>query len=220
MFCRYPHCSPPLRGGVAIYNDVGTATGKCTSAFVARSRSDQKLYLMTAGHCIRHVDDDAWFTRWSNRNHTIGAAHNWVFDSRGDMAILNINRPGIMKPGACVMVTSGPETTADFKYGISSDGPVVIGQRVCTTGASLGHSDCGTVNATGVTVTYSDGTTVNGLARSSLCVIPGDSGAPVFASHRAHGIISGRDGICSTLHQGIEAAENALNVDVAHGDCP
>jgi hypothetical protein len=41
-------CDPPLRAGIAVFN-----FGGCTGGFLARSRSDNKLYQFTAGHCER-----------------------------------------------------------------------------------------------------------------------------------------------------------------------
>ena len=92
-------CDPPLRAGVAPYL---FQQKWCTLAFLARSRSDQKLYIMTAGHCVRDafVGIDyrtvTWQTRQPRNNnnfHDIGKPHSSYFDSRGDAALITVNNP-------------------------------------------------------------------------------------------------------------------------------
>jgi hypothetical protein len=212
--CAYPYCDPPLRGGIRITN-----SGRpCTGAFIARSRVDSVLYQFTAGHCIAGGFTDNWSTRFTNgSSHVIGPRHNHRFASSGDMAILRINNPsGWQLPRAVVYVTSGPDTTADQTYHISSDGTSSVGMRICTTGGSYGRSDCGTVTQLGVTATY-NGVTVRGLGRGSFCGTGGDSGAPMYASHVAYGLQVAGFSECDSLYQGIQASEDAMNVNVLHG---
>jgi streptogrisin C len=59
--CEFPHCDRPLRGGVYIESTNATSHARypqCTAGFIARSRSDRKPYVMTAGHCFDDFDDD------------------------------------------------------------------------------------------------------------------------------------------------------------------
>lgn len=89
---------------------------------------------------------------------------------------------------------------------------------MCFTGAKQGGTDCGTVEAIGENVTYTNGVKVAGLARASLCSNPGDSGSPVYANRSAKGLISGgsedpQD--CTAYYQGIRGAENLMNVNVS-----
>lgn len=209
--CSYPYCDPPLRGGIRINNSgIG-----CTGAFIARSRSDGKLYQFTAGHCARAASD-TWSTHFTNgTTHAIGGVHNYVFSGSGDMAILTINNPSGWSPAARVFVTSGPDTARNELYAISADGGSTVGMRICTTGAFYGRSDCGTVTQLGVTATY-DGVTVNGLGRGTFCGTGGDSGSPMYASNTAYGLQVAGYSECDSLYQGINAAEDALNVNVAH----
>ncbi len=210
--CAYPYCDPPLRAGIRIAN----SGAGCTGAFIARSRSDGVLYQFTAGHCARFGGTDTWYTHFTDGStHAIGPVHNYRFSSGGDMAILRISNPSGWNPQAWVYVTSGPDTTLDTDYHITSDSGSTVGQRICTSGAFFGRSDCGTVTRLGVTATYG-GVTVTGLGEASFCGTGGDSGAPVYASHTAYGLQTAGFSECDSLYQGIHAAEDAMNVDVAH----
>jgi hypothetical protein len=67
LSCGYPRCDPPLRGGTGIYYANGSSTQACTGGFIAKGRADQKLYLITAGHCVadhHSVDWTSYFTQW------------------------------------------------------------------------------------------------------------------------------------------------------------
>jgi hypothetical protein len=210
--CAYPYCDPPLRAGIRITN----SGAGCTGAFIARSRSDGALYQFTAGHCARFGGTDTWYTHFTDGStHAIGPVHNYRFSSGGDMAILRIANPSGWNPQAWVYVTAGPDTTLDTSYHITSDSGSTVGQRICTSGAFFGRTDCGTVTRLGVTATYG-GVTVTGLGEASFCGIAGDSGAPVYASHTAYGLQTAGFSECDSLYQGIRASEDAMNVNVAH----
>ncbi len=209
--CRYPNCDPPLRGGVGI-----TSAGfLCTGAFIAQSRVDSNLYQFTAGHCGA-ASVANWSTQFTDGStHVVGPVGLLEWSSAGDMAILLIlNVPG-WNPQPWVNVTSGPDTVADSQYPITADDLSVVGMRICTTGASFGRTDCGTVTELDLTVDE-DGVTVNHLGRGSFCGVEGDSGAPMYASHVALGLQTAGFSECDSLYQGIRAAENELNVDVLH----
>ncbi|MBK9755930.1 MAG: hypothetical protein IPO88_20995 [Nannocystis sp.] len=212
--CTYPNCSPPLRGGIRIN---GSNTG-CTGGFTAKNPAGSEWYQFTAGHCIAAWNGN-WTATFTDKTvHTIGGAAKWAFNSSGDVAILRINNPLGWNPKPWVNVTAGPNTTANSSYLISADSPSLVGMRICTTGASFGKSSCGFVTHLGVTVYYEDkGVTVKNLGRASTCAIPGDSGAPVFASHTAYGLMVGGYSLCDTLFQSIRAGELLMNANVIHG---
>ncbi|GAA1408029.1 hypothetical protein ACFQZ4_07605 [Catellatospora coxensis] len=61
------------------------------------------------------------------------------------------------------------------------------------------------------------GLSMRNLGRTSNCSKPGDSGAPMFASHVAYGIlVGGVEDDCDTVYQGIRTAERELNVNILH----
>jgi hypothetical protein len=109
--CNYPFCDPPLRGGIRIFDPDAI----CTGGFAARSRSDAKLYLLTAGHC-RGLERD-WSTRFASDNstHVLGRFHSSVFSRDGDAGILDLNNPdGWMPRGGFLLlaVTTHLETSS------------------------------------------------------------------------------------------------------------
>jgi hypothetical protein len=209
--CAYPYCDPPLRGGIRINHP----NAGCTGAFIAKSKVDDKLYQFTAGHCA-YLNYTNWSTRFTNNSvHVIGPVWTWWWYSGGDMAILRINNVPGWNPQPWVLVTNGPDTTANSTYPIKSDKLSVLGMRICTTGAYYGRSDCGYVTQLNVTATYG-GVTVKKLGRGSFCGTGGDSGAPMYAKHVAYGLQVAGYSECDSLYQGIRAAETKLNVNVLH----
>ena len=215
--CVYPYCDPPLRAGIRILNTV--TGGGCTGGFIARSRSDGILYQFTAGHCAYFAGTNDWLTYFPDGTgvgHIIGPIHNWVFSGSGDMAIMRVNRPIEWAPRAWVYVTDGPDTARDTTYNIADDKGSTLGQRICITGGFYGRSDCGTVTRINVTATYG-GVTVHHLGEGSYCGTTGDSGAPIYASHIAYGLNVALASECHNFYQSIPLAEDALNVNVAHG---
>ncbi|XXX76426.1 S1 family peptidase [Sorangium sp. So ce134] len=209
--CSYPYCDAPLRGGIKITN---SGTG-CTGAFIAKSKVNDVLYQFTAGHCADGNTDD-WSTRFTDLStHVVGPVWHWEWNKGGDMAIMRIKNPTGWDPEPWVYVTSGPDTTTNTTYTITSDKTSVLGMRICTTGAYYGRSDCGYVTQLGVTATYG-GVTVRHLGRGSFCGTGGDSGAPMYAKHVAYGLQVAGYSECDSLYQGIRAAESVLNVNVLH----
>jgi streptogrisin C len=221
------YCYPPLRGGINIFRvdrHGHLLRGQCTGGFIARSRIDGKLYMLTAGHCAAEGGTGPWATAIPHSGvHVIGTVHHYIFGPSGDEAILNINNPhGWHLPQGWVYVTAGPNTTRNERYRISSAQYSTQGARICETGAATGHSICGIVVRLGVTSCYGGlpCTEVNNLGEASFCGSPGDSGGPVFAAHQAFGLVTtlasdlfaGYD--CVTYYQGIKGASNAMNVNL------
>ena len=211
--CREVFCDPPLRAGNWNY----TSLIGCTGSFLARSKTDGKLYQMTAGHC-RVVWNATWLTDLSTGvSHRVGPIHNSRFNLSGDMGITTVNDPVWWKSRAWVSVRAGSGTTTNEHYPILTDASSVVGIRVCMSGAGSRSSNCGIVKRVGVTVTYSSSrVTVSGLVESSLCSVPGDSGSPVFAGGVAYGVVSGNSGNCRTYYEPVLTIERLMNVNVAH----
>jgi hypothetical protein len=59
------YCYPPLRDGINIFrvdSHGHLLRGQCTGGFIARSRVDGKLYMLTAGHCAAEDGTGPWAT--------------------------------------------------------------------------------------------------------------------------------------------------------------
>ncbi|MBV1852866.1 S1 family peptidase [Catellatospora tritici] len=213
--CDVPYCDKPLRGGVKI-NHPSTW---CTAGFIAQSKVDSVKYVVTAGHCAyQHLGT------WSSKNVAltstdIGPVHHWIFDTYiGDMAIIRINDSSATgwNPQPWVLVTLSFQTTENTTYHIASDNMSVVGMRICTTGAATRVTNCSHVEELGLTASL-DGLTMRNLGLTENCGKPGDSGAPMFASHVGYGILVGGDeDDCEIVYQGIRTAERELNVNILH----
>jgi hypothetical protein len=221
-----PYCDPPLRSGIGIH--YGTAV--CSSGFPARSRTDGKLYLLTAGHCARTRNASSWWTRFPDQSlHAIGPVHNCqagrgpannCSQGDGDMAILRVNNPSgwqqgrgwvFVRPSANNKGVQG--TVRDETYPIRRTGftgQPLSGFRVCKSGRI--STSCGEVVA--VSVRYSaNGYEYRWMAAATYARSGGDSGAPIYAGGTAYGLHSGVSGGFG-IYQGINAAQNVLNVNI------
>lgn len=210
-------CDLPVRGGVLI-GEYG-----CTLGFLARSRTDSRLYGLTAGHCLKdQAASTITFSRAKDDSRIpLGTRHNYVYGAAGDAGIINISDPKTREAAiACqcswVTVLASPDnggvpgTSANERYKILRDGTSTEGMRVCFTGKRSGTS-CGRVLRLGVP----SSTGVLNLTEANYCHTNGDSGGPVYAGNTAYGIHQGNGGTaCTALYQGIRGAENVLNVDV------
>jgi streptogrisin C len=70
------------------------------------------------------------------------------------------------------------------------------GSAICRSGSTTGWH-CGTVQATGSTVNYPQGT-VFGLTMTNACAEPGDSGGSWLSGNQAQGVTSGGSGTCTS----------------------
>ncbi len=211
-------CDPPLRGGLDIFTG-GAAGMDCTSGFLARSNSDNALYLLTAGHCVRAAGRG---TPWGIDSptfgvHAIGGGWNFAFGgAAGDSAIIRVADNTFWKSRAIVLVNNSLNTTRDTAYYISRAGTPIQGARVCKSGA-FGGTSCGLVTASSVVVPYPEGT-VNGLVEADYCSQPGDSGGPIYSGHVAYGLVSGGvDGVCDSFFEPISRAQAQMHVHIAVG---
>lgn len=214
--CLFPYCDTPLRAGIRI-NPVG-----CTLGFLGRSQSDDKLYAFTAGHCLDGSASTVYSTQFRDGSvHNIGPRHNFVYGTNGDAGIIRVTNEAGWRARAWVYVLAstgndGVSGTAyDAEYPIWGDGASSLNMRICKSGVSPDRTSCGRVKELGLTITYTSGVTVRGLARTSYCSLGGDSGGPVYAGNTAYGIhVAGADG-CVAYYQGIRGAENLMNVNVS-----
>jgi streptogrisin C len=218
--CSLSDCDPPLRGGVRIWNSVSGGRVGCTTGFTGQD-ANGTLFMFTAGHCVRTADtQDNWTAEFADGStHVVGPRANSVFGPQGDAAVLKVTNPGGWKlPSATVLVGGGPNIDRNENYKIASTGGFKVNQTVCVSGATTVKTMCGTVTSVDETVTYPrEGVTVKGLAFSTACTSPGDSGGAVFAANTALGLVSGGfDGQCKSILQPIQGAEKLMGVSVLH----
>lgn len=217
-------CDPPLRGGVLMASTDATA---CTAGFHVRSVTDQKDYILTAGHCVWETASTTWQTRFADGTlHDIGVGHNYVAytggdsPAPGDYGVIGVDNPsGWDLTSTSTVVWVGPSatggTTQNSLYPIYQDGTSSVGLVVCMTSGVLipqtgYHTDCGEVQA--LNQTFGD---VTGLAKTNLCGRGGSSGSPVYKNDTGYGIIvSGDSSTCLEYYQGLQEAESGMHVSI------
>ena len=79
---------------------------------------------------------------------------------------------------------------------VSGNSVAPVGSSICRSGSTTGVH-CGTVQGTGATVNYPQGT-VRGLTQTSVCAEPGDSGGSFYSGAQAQGVTSGGSGNCAS----------------------
>jgi hypothetical protein len=175
------NCPSPLKAGLRLYK---SGTFACMSAFVMRWTT--QYYLSTAGHCtnIGNV--------WQHpAGSSIGSAthQGWVANSTADVALIEI-APSQKGNQLCVFTYCSIITVTSREN--PSLGQELIGESTCV--AKQSSAACGHLISNNVTlnVCRTDGVcrVITFLRRTDVPVIPGDSGAPVYNSSRALGVIS------------------------------
>ncbi|KUO21658.1 hypothetical protein AQJ91_07710 [Streptomyces dysideae] len=165
-------------GGIGIYSKDGG--WHCTLGFNARNSSGQK-YFVTAGHCAK-TDLDLWWHREAGGNYL--GKRIW-FDYGGidkDYAVMEYRGEDLAAYGSVKAVGTYYEIT-DSRY--PNDGESA--KRAGAVSSDL----VGEVLSPSETVTYSDGTVLKNMIKTSHCALGGDSGGPLWAGTYALGITSG-----------------------------
>lgn len=155
--------------------------GVCTIGFSAVSSSGQPGFL-TAGHC-----GAAGTAVESIPAGATGVVQNSVFPGR-DGAFVHV--------GPEWTLTNLVSNQGGGFVGITGSQNAPVGASVCVSSPYSGWR-CGVVQARNQTVNYPEGA-VHGLARTTVCTGPGDSGAPFVAGSQAQGITSGGSGNCAS----------------------
>lgn len=241
-----PACDDPLRGGIAMEEVSPNGFGLCTAGFNAKSRSDGKPYVLTAGHCVNVANrlDSRWQTQMPKDGglHWIGYWWNGQFNDAGDAGIVTVDNPTGWRPGPYVLVRRSPEGPFDTEEnqlyvirGVRTvSGLTIDGSVLCKTGA-VTATTCGLFRGGGIDA--GPGRPDN-LGHVSAMTCQGDSGGPVYKSHYGYGLVSIAAGAelmprtvnpgwreyddparCFTdfLYQGLAGAQNLRNVDILTG---
>lgn len=144
-------------------------------------------HILTAGHCA------AFRGPWvkESTGALIGPAIDSEFPGANGTDFGEIkDKGGLNQPGVIQGYDIGniPVTGAANPF---------VGESVCKSGRTTERT-CGQVLAVDVTVTYSDGVTVNGMTQTNVCVQPGDSGGPLYDGGTGLGLTSAVAGDCAT----------------------
>lgn len=173
-----------VSGGDQIINDGGSS---CSAGFPAKTSSGRKV-MIWAGHCLE--GGKTFTTRTGDQIGTFGASAFTSYDGAADRDI-----------GAVLMDSSDTMTTRVNGYGKTvsqaDKGPwkAPVGTDLCKSGATSGIT-CGKVTGYNASVNYSDESgqtvaSVSGLATSTVCTAPGDSGGAYVSGGYAVGMTSG-----------------------------
>lgn len=175
-----------MRGGVGIIS--GNAL--CSAAFNVANSSGKK-YLLTAGHCI-----SGGHYKWNRYSGNVYLGDKTSFQwEPGDWGVVEYKASNVNALG-----------TIQYRDGsahqITSSRWVRDGEGVKRTGTTS-QDFKGKVLDTSVTVNYSGGVTLYKMIKTSLCVMGGDSGGPLFSGSTALGITSGGTDIDKPCSDGV-----------------
>jgi streptogrisin D len=172
---------PVMLDGTAIYS----GSFRCSLGFNVFPIGGGEHYFITAGHCTH--DGSAWYAD-QGLTSLLGSnsGSSGVFGTGGDYGIVHYEGVGIHAYG----------TVAGTRQFVAGWGFPVVGESVQRSGSTSGVHG-GAITAINSTVTYDDGTTVNGLIQTTVCAEPGDSGGPLYIQSTGLGITSGGSGNCS-----------------------
>jgi streptogrisin C len=153
---------------------------------------------VSAGHCGPTVNEPVYFEG------SAGTGPQWTIGPQiGNFAASSFPQPGQTgNDWSWVKVLAG-NTLPPTVYGWGKGDATVhgstaagVGTAICRSGRTSGWR-CGTIEATGVTVTYSSGETIVNLTRTTACSEGGDSGGSfITGPGQAQGVLSGGSGSC------------------------
>lgn len=156
----------------------------CSLGFNVQTSSGNK-HFVTAGHCATGTQQ--WYDTASGQYLGNRVRVSWPGN---DYAVIDYTQNDVTAYG----------TVNDDTQQITGSRYPVDGESVMRAGATS-NDLVGAVLLTSTTVTYSSGETVTGMIKTSLCVMGGDSGGPLYHGTVALGITSGgtdTDEACSS----------------------
>ena len=166
-----------LVGGEALY----FSRGRCSIGFNATAALGAKR-VITAGHCTNVGGAVAGFNLTP-----IGSVVASSFPNN-DYGLVSVSSPD-WNPTPTVSNYAGTRIVVTG----STEAP--SGSSVCRSGSTTGFR-CGTIQNRDQTVNYGSGNVVYGLAHTSVCGEPGDSGGSYLSGTEAQGVLSGGSGNC------------------------
>jgi streptogrisin C len=191
-----PSLRSTLKGGLGYLRDPGDGyLYACSIGFNVTKGSTPAF--VSAGHCGT-ANEKVYFEG------SAGTGPQWTIGPQiGTFTASKFPQPGQTgNDYSYVTVLSGNTQPATVHGWGSGDATVHggtaagVGAAVCRSGRTSGWR-CGTIEATGVTVSYSSGETILNLTRTTACSEGGDSGGSfITGPGQAQGVLSGGSGSC------------------------
>ncbi len=228
-YCDPVTCDPPIRGGREIFTGSGPGQGnQCTAGFSAYSRTDGLPYVITAGHCLTNVTASYKASMPGDSDAEIGPRHpGWQIadpGENGDFGLIRIVSGSSYANifGAYIYVSAYryrkiliPRTPAYQIRNVKYNSRVIVcmsargGKTVCGRVVRLGRKK----DKLGHIKLFKCDPGSNG---DRTRIVPGDSGAPVFKSGTALGVVLGylTDDPCTVVFSGARLAEDSLHVNI------
>jgi streptogrisin C len=191
-----PSLRSTLKGGLGYLRNPGDGYLYACSIGFNVTKGSAPAYV-SAGHCGT-AGEPVYFEG------SAGTGPQWSIGPQiGTFSASKFPQPGQTgNDYSYVTVVSGNTLPATV-YGWGSGDATVhggtaagVGTAVCRSGRTSGWK-CGTIEATGVTVSYSSGETILNLTRTTACSEGGDSGGSfITGPGQAQGVLSGGSGSC------------------------
>lgn len=175
-----------MRGGVGIIS--GSAL--CSAAFNVANSSGKK-YLLTAGHCM--IGGHYKWDRYSGGVY-LGDKTSFKYEP-ADWGIVEYKASNVNALGTIQYRDGSAHQITGSRW-------VNDGEGVKRTGTTS-QDFVGKVLDPSVTVNYDGGVTLYKMIKTSLCVMGGDSGGPLFSGSTALGITSGGTDIDKPCSNGV-----------------
>jgi streptogrisin C len=196
-----PTLRADLKGGLGYLRNPGDGYLYACSIGFNVSKGTTPGYV-SAGHC-----GDAGEPVYLEG--AAGTGPQWTLGpSIGTFQASNFPNPGQTGNDYSWVAISGAHTQSATVYGwgkgdvtVKGSTAVGVGAAICRSGRTSGWQ-CGTVEATGQTVSYGTGETILNLTRTTACSEGGDSGGSFLTVvGQAQGVLSGGSGTCKGQHR-------------------
>jgi streptogrisin C len=191
-----PSLRSTLKGGLGYLRDPGDGYLYACSIGFNVTKGSTPAYV-SAGHC--GTAGEPVFLEGS-----AGTGPQWSIGPRiGTFTASKFPNPGQTGNDYSYVTVQSGNTLPATVYGWGKGDATVhggtaagVGTAICRSGRTSGWR-CGTIEATGVTVSYSTGETILNLTRTTACSEGGDSGGSfITGPGQAQGVLSGGSGTC------------------------
>ncbi|CAH0003418.1 unnamed protein product [Clonostachys byssicola] len=169
-----PETFATVQGGDAYYINN---SARCSIGFSVTTG------FVSAGHC-----GSVGASATTSSGAALGTFSGSVFPGSADMSYI--------RTVSGTTLTGYINNYSGGRLPVSGSTASAVGSSICRSGSTTGVH-CGSVQALGVTVSYSQGR-VTGLTQTSVCAEPGDSGGSFYTGAQAQGVTSGGSGSCSS----------------------